>query len=103
MTVLSLRKKGNGLVKGRILRFPIFTSTSVSRQVAEEGFTGNIVYVITLNHDIGVDIADVSYFRHEGEVLLIPPASFKIQDLQMEGGTLCIYLESHGNAFSYVC
>jgi hypothetical protein len=92
----------NGLVNGRILRFPIFTSTSMSRQVAEDSFTGHVVYVISLNHDVGVNIADVSYFRSEGEVLLVPPASFVIRDLQMDKGTLNIYLESQDNTFSYV-
>jgi hypothetical protein len=92
----------NGLIVGRILRFPIFTSTSTSRLIAEASFTGHVVYVICLNHDIGVNIADVSYFRHEGEVLLIPPASFMIQNVQMESGTLYIYLESQDSTFSYV-
>jgi hypothetical protein len=92
----------NGLVAGRILRFPIFTSTSLSQTVAERNFAGAVVYVITLNHDIGVNITQVSYFASEQEVLLIPPASFVIREVRMVGTTLHIYLESEGTTFAYV-
>jgi hypothetical protein len=92
----------NGLVAGRILRFPIFTSTSLSQTIAETNFAGAVVYVITLNHDIGVNITQVSYFAVEQEVLLIPPASFVIREVRMVGTTLYIYLESEGTTFAYV-
>jgi hypothetical protein len=80
----------NGLVAGRILRFPIFTSTSLSQSVAERNFAGAVVYIIKLNHDIGVNISQVSYFAVEQEVLLIPPASFVIREVRMVGTTLYI-------------
>jgi hypothetical protein len=92
----------NGLIAGRILRFPIFTSTSLSQTIAETNFAGAVVYVITLNHDIGVNITQVSYFAVEQEVLLIPPASFVIREVRMVGTTLYIYLESEGTTFAYV-
>jgi hypothetical protein len=92
----------NGFVAGRILRFPIFTSTSLSQTIAETNFAGAVVYVITLNHDIGVNITQVSYFAAEQEVLLIPPASFVIREVRMVGTTLYIYLKSEGTTFAYV-
>jgi hypothetical protein len=92
----------NNLIAGRILRFPIFTSTSVSQKVVEENIPGAVVYVIALKHDIGVDISQVSYFAVEQEVLLIPPASFIIRHVCMVATTLYIYLESEGTAFAYV-
>lgn len=85
-----------------ILRFPSFTSTSEIRDVAEENFGNDIVYIINIlkGHNVGVSVSDLSYFQ-EGEVLLIPPASFVVTDVKMVDYSLHIHLESTENSFSY--
>lgn len=96
------RRDDNGLIVGKILKFLAFTSTSSNDLVATTNFGSDVVYVITLNHDIGVDISQISCFQYESEVLLIPPASFKITQICMQGGSLMIHLESVANEFCYL-
>jgi chromosome segregation ATPase len=98
----------NRLIAGRLLRFPIFTSTSSSKEVAMTKFGSDVVYIITLNHDVGVDISKISCFEMENEVLLIPPVSLHISAVNLEDtpgrdrATLIIHLHTVDNNFAYI-
>lgn len=91
----------NKLVKGKVMRFPSFTSTSRKLQ---KHFGQAIIYEIMLEagHRVGVDVSSLSYVPSEDEVLLIAPSSFRITAAHMDGQTLRISLVSHANSFSYL-
>lgn len=92
----------NGLRPGGLLRFPSFTSTSLDDSIAKDKFKGDMVYVMTLKHDVGVKVKEIACVGREEEVLLIPPISFVITSVEMVKGNLYIYLDSEASDFSYL-
>ena len=91
----------SGLQIGALMRFPAFTSATMDAEVARTAGGVDILYIISIAHDIGVDISAVSYFD-EQEVLICAPSSFQIDEVEMnERNQLIIRMHSVENDFVY--
>ncbi|XP_058280237.1 erythroblast NAD(P)(+)--arginine ADP-ribosyltransferase-like [Hirundo rustica] len=86
--------------RGQRVRFGHFTSTSLSRKVAEDYGTDTVFQVYTCH---GVDIQAFSYDRGKREVLIPPYETFEVTKVTRKGDKAEIELSSTGTYSKYNC
>ncbi|NXB81780.1 NRT2 ribosyltransferase, partial [Donacobius atricapilla] len=85
---------------GDTVRFGQFTSTSLSKEIAQQFGTDTIFQVQTSQ---GVNIQEFSSSPSEEEVLIPPFETFRITKVTQEGDTRQIQLRSTGTFSKYSC
>ncbi|NWX65129.1 NRT2 ribosyltransferase, partial [Promerops cafer] len=86
--------------RGQRVRFGQFTSTSLSKEVAQKYGTDTLFYVHTCH---GVDIQAFSFYLSNREVLIPPYETFEVTKVTRNGKRASIWLRSAGTFSKHNC
>ncbi|NXA88601.1 NRT2 ribosyltransferase, partial [Melanocharis versteri] len=86
--------------RGQRVRFGQFTSTSLSKEIAQKYGTDTVFQVYTCH---GADIQAFSYYHSNREVLIPPYETFEVTRVIRDGKRALIWLRSTGTFRKYNC
>ncbi|XP_066193576.1 NAD(P)(+)--arginine ADP-ribosyltransferase 2-like [Sylvia atricapilla] len=86
--------------RGQRVRFGQFTSTSLSKEIAQKYGTDTMFQVHTCH---GVDIQAFSFYHSNREVLIPPYETFEVTQVIRQGPRAWIWLRSTGTFSKYNC
>jgi nicotinamidase/pyrazinamidase len=87
---------------GSTVVFPSFSTVLADEAEAASHYGSDYVFVVNFAHDFGVDVSKISYFQISGEIAIIPPAAFKVANIEVANSKLVVTLDSVPSDVSYI-